>query len=172
MQVDQAAVRQFVRTCGVRHMRHLAWGKASTKDLTMSWVLLAAVLFVPALVFSALWSLLPGADEPPRWRVVLADRLEGWAHRLRPVRPVPPNPFDALRVQERLGAVADHVRELELDPHTFARAERIIASQLAYDQLLAEACRLAGVEVLPRPKGDPAERFREEVELAARGWTW
>ncbi|AEE47814.1 hypothetical protein [Cellulomonas fimi] len=138
----------------------------------MSWVLLLAVLFVPALVFSLLWALLPGADEPPRWRVAVADRLERLAHRIRPERPQPPDPFDALRVQERLGAVADHVRSLELDPRTFARAERIIASQLAYDQLLAEACRLAGVEVLPRPKGDPAERFREEVELAARGWTW
>ncbi|GCE76139.1 hypothetical protein [Cellulomonas biazotea] len=138
----------------------------------MSWVLLAGVFLVPALVFSAFWSLFPGVDEPPRWRVVLADRLEAWAHHLRPERRRPPDPFDALRVQERLGAVADHVRSLELDPRTFARAERIIASQLAYDQLLAEACQLAGIEVQPRPKGDPAERFREEVELASRGWTW
>ena len=75
-------------------------------------------------------------------------------------------------MQERLGVVADHVRSLELDPRTFARAERIIASQLAYDQLLVEACQLAGVEVQPAAKGDPAERFREEVELASRGWAW
>jgi len=26
--------------------------------------------------------------------------------------------------------------------------------------------------VLPRAKGDPQERFREEVELASRGWSW
>ncbi|WP_449385996.1 hypothetical protein [Cellulomonas soli] len=44
--------------------------------------------------------------------------------------------------------------------------------RLAYDELLAEACRLAGVEVGPHAKGDPAERFREEVELASRGWAW
>ena len=100
------------------------------------------------------------------------DRLEHLAARIRPPRPPEYDPFTTLRVQERLGVVADHVRSLELDPRTFARAERIIASQLAYDQLLVEACKLAGVEVQPSAKGDPAERFREEVELASRGWTW
>jgi hypothetical protein len=138
----------------------------------MSWLLLAAVFFIPALVFGAIWQLFPSPDEPPRWRTWLARRLERIAARLR--RPKVPeyDPFLALRVQERLGVVADHVRSLELDLHTFARAERIIASQLAYDQLLAEACHLAGVEVQVVAKGDPAERFREEVELASRGWAW
>ncbi|MBO9553633.1 hypothetical protein [Cellulomonas sp.] len=138
----------------------------------MGWLLLLVVLFAPALVFSALWALFPSADEPPRWRVALAVRLEQLAGRLRHRKPPEYDPFATLRVQERLGVVADHVRALELDPRTFARAERIIASQLAYDQLLAEACQLAGVEVEQRAKGDPAERFREEVELASRGWTW
>ena len=138
----------------------------------MSWLLLVAVFFIPALVFGAIWQLLPSPDEPPRWRTWSATRLERLAARLR--RPKPPefDPFLALRVQERLGVVADHVRSLELDLHTFARAERIIASQLAYDQLLAEACHLAGVEVQVVAKGDPSERFREEVELASRGWAW
>jgi len=138
----------------------------------MGWLLLLVVLFAPALVFSALWAVFPSADEPPRWRVALAVRLEHLAGRLRRHKPPVYDPFATLRVQERLGVVADHVRALELDPRTFARAERIIASQLAYDQLLAEACHLAGVEVEQRAKGDPAERFREEVELASRGWTW
>jgi len=138
----------------------------------MAWLLLLVVLFAPALVFSALWALFPTADEPSRLRVALAARLEGWARHLRRQKPPEYDPFATLRVQERLGVVADHVRALELDPKTFARAERIIASQLAYDQLLAEACHLAGVEVEARAKGDPAERFREEVELASRGWTW
>jgi len=138
----------------------------------MSWVMLAAVMFVPALVFGAIWQLFPSPDEPPRWRTFLATRLEHLAARIRPPRPPAPDPFDTLRVQERLGVVADHVRTLELNTRTFARAERIIASQLAYDQLLVEACQLAGVEVQPAAKGDPAERFREEVELASRGWAW
>jgi hypothetical protein len=75
-------------------------------------------------------------------------------------------------VQTRLAIVAEHIRHLEEDRHAWARAERIIAAQLAYDALLAQACRMAGVEVLPRAKGDPWERLREEVELIARGWTW
>lgn len=82
------------------------------------------------------------------------------------------DPFDALLVQTRLTIVAEHLRRLEDDPRAWARAERIIAGQLAYDALLAQACGLAGVEVLPRAKGDPWERLREEVELTARGWTW
>ena len=138
----------------------------------MSWVMLATVFFLPALVFGAVWQLFPSPDEPPRWRTFLATRLERLAARLRRPRPPVFDPFEVLRVQERLSVVADHVRSLELDPHSFARAERIIASQLAYDQLLAEACTLAGVEVQVVAKGDPAERFREEVELASRGWAW
>ena len=138
----------------------------------MGWVMLAAVMFVPALVFGAIWQLFPSPDEPPRWRTFLAVRLERLADRIRPTRPAEYDPFTTLRVQARLGIVADHVRSLEVDTHTFARAERIIASQLAYDQLLVEACQLAGVEVQPAAKGDAAERFREEVELASRGWAW
>jgi hypothetical protein len=95
----------------------------------------------------------------------------GLLHR-RPATPPLPDPFDALQVQTRLAIVAEHIRHLEEDRHAWARAERIIAAQLAYDALLAQACRMAGVEVLPRAKGDPWERLREEVELIARGWTW
>ena len=138
----------------------------------MTLVLLAFLCLVPALVFRLVWMLVATPDEQPRWRRALAQRLDRLAARVRRERPPVYDPFMTLRVQERLTVVADHVRSLELDPHTFARAERIIASQLAYDQLLAEACKLAGVEVEVVAKGDPAERFREEVELASRGWAW
>ncbi|MGN8244467.1 hypothetical protein ACTHAM_001370 [Cellulomonas soli] len=138
----------------------------------MMWVALLLTFLVPALVMVLFCSLLPGADETPRWRTALAAHLDRLARRLRRERPPTFDPFLALHVQERLGAVAEHVQELERDPHTWALAERVIASQLAYDELLAQACRLAGVEVQPHAKGDPAERFREEVELASRGWAW
>lgn len=137
----------------------------------MTWQLLV-VFLGPAMLFGAVMAVFPSPDEPAPWRLRLARRLEGVADRLRRHDPGPPDPFVALRLQTRLGVVADHARALEGEPRTFALAERVIATQLAYDQLLAEACRLAGVEVLPRAKGDPQERFREEVELAARGWTW
>jgi len=137
----------------------------------MTWLFLI-MLLVPGLLFALLGALLAEPDDAPRWRIALARRLERLARRLRREHDYVPDPFATLRVQERLGAVAHHVQALEYDPHTFALAERIIASQLAYDQLLAEACALAGVEVLPRAKGDPQERFREEVELTSRGWSW
>ena len=141
------------------------------------WLLLWLVL--PALTFAVVLRLIPGAESSPRRsaarerrRARVAGALDRVAARVRHGAPPPPDPFDALHVQVRLGIVADHLRRLEEDAHAWARAERIIASQLAYDALLAEACRLAGVEVLPRAKGDPWERMREEVELASRGWTW
>lgn len=138
----------------------------------MTIVLLVFLFFVPALVFRLAWSLVATPDRAPRWQRAVARWLERLAARLRHERPPAYDPFTALRVQTRLSKVADHICELEEDPRTFARAERLIASQLAYDQLLAEACKLAGVEVEPHPKGDGAERFREEVELASRGWAW
>ncbi|MBO3095213.1 hypothetical protein [Cellulomonas dongxiuzhuiae] len=138
----------------------------------MTWALLLITSVAPTALLCAVWALIPSPEEPPRWRVALADALEAVAHRLRHRHVEPYDPFRTLAVQERLGAVADHVRHLEGDERLFARAERIIASQLAYDQLLAEACRMAGVEVRPAAAGDAQERFREEVELAARGWTW
>jgi hypothetical protein len=137
----------------------------------MVWLLLV-LLMTPGLVFALALAAFDTPDETPQWRLAVARHLEHLAHRLRRDHPSAPDPFDALRVQTRLGAVADHVHSLEMAPHTFALAERLIASQLAYDQLLAEACGLAGVEVLPRAKGDPQERFREEVELTSRGWSW
>ncbi len=136
-------------------------------------------LALPALTFTAVLSLLPGETSSRRRSVLsgvrnrIAGLLDRVAAHVRHGRHVPPpDPFDALHVQMRLRIVADHLQRLEADRHAWARAERIIASQLAYDALLADACRLAGVEVLPRAKGDPWERMREEVELAARGWTW
>jgi hypothetical protein len=135
-------------------------------------LLLLVMCVAPAAILGAIWAFYPSPHERPRWRVRLAQRLERFADHLRRGHPRPPDPFRTLTLQTRLGAVADHARALEQEPKTFALAERLIATQLAYDQLLAEACGLAGVEVLPRAKGDPQERFREEVELASRGWSW
>ena len=138
----------------------------------MTWVLLLAISLLPALLFGFLLSLFPGEEDAPRWRVHLAGWLRSWADRLHRPQPEVVDPFAALWVQERLGTVAGHVRRLEGDTHCFARAERIIAAQLAYDDLLRAACGLAGVEVQQAAMGDPAERFRREVELTSRGWSW
>ena len=148
---------------------------------TLVWMVL------PAVVYGSLASAFL-EPEAPRWQVRLARSLRrvgrllrrpfrGWSRR-RPSRHTSaPDPFAALSVQVRLGLVADQLRALEADQHAWARGKRLQATQAAYDDLLAEACRLAGVDVAgPAYPGaltaSEPERFREEMELAARGWSW
>ena len=60
-----------------------------------------------------------------------------------------PDPFDVLEMQNRLTAVVAELRVLqseEADRTYYARAHRIRTRRSAYDQLLAEACRMAGIE--------------------------
>ena len=90
-------------------------------------------------------------------------------------RDVEGDPLDTLILQIRLGQVARELQSLA-DSHGFATAHHTRAAQAAYDALLAEACRAAGLEVeAPRRATDrttDAERLREELELASRGWSW
>lgn len=81
-----------------------------------------------------------------------------------------PDPFEALGIQMRLAAVSEQLRAIDTDERMFARGRRRIAYQAAYDALLADACRLAGIEIVDEV--DDAERLREELELASRGWSW
>lgn len=71
----------------------------------------------------------------------------------------------------RLSELSRQIQELEDDPHVFAKAQRLRATRAAYDDLLVEACRLAGVAVGDGPRG-MQERWRSEVELSSRGWSW
>lgn len=123
-------------------------------------LLLASTAAVPLLVGSR------------RLRVLLAAQLERLARRVRPPQEPAPDPFAVLRVQTRLGALADEVRTLQDDVQVYAKAHRLRATRAAYDDLLEEACRLAGVPVDPATPRGEGERMREEVELAARGWSW
>lgn len=88
-----------------------------------------------------------------------------------------PDPLATLRLQVRLGELARQLRDVEQDPQVYARAHHWLATQGAYDALLREACRLAGVPVDDRPlrageHSAAAERLRIELELAERGWSW
>ncbi|WP_235915442.1 hypothetical protein [Puerhibacterium puerhi] len=88
-----------------------------------------------------------------------------------------PDPLTTLRLQVRLGELARQLRDVEQDPAVYARAHHWHATQGAYDALLREACRMAGVPVDDRPlradeRTAAAERLRIELELAARGWSW
>ncbi|HEY8719794.1 hypothetical protein [Pengzhenrongella sp.] len=112
----------------------------------------------------------PPADRSPRRAPPLLRLRRPGSRRWR--RKGELNPFEVLRVQTRLGIVADEVRMLERDQNVYARAHHLEATQKAYDALLAEACILAGVATDPAARGDEQERFREEVELTSRGWSW
>ena len=87
------------------------------------------------------------------------------------------DPLLTLTVQVRLGELARELRAIEDDPQVYARAHHARAAQGAYDALLREACRLAGLSVVDLPmradeRAESAERLREELELSARGWSW
>jgi hypothetical protein len=133
----------------------------------MAWllVLVAAVVFATLLL-----SVLPHAPSPMRRRLV---RMWDQAvTRVRHHEPPVPDPFEALRLQSRLSALAGEIREIEGNPHVFAKMHRLVALRAAYDDLLEEACRLAGVPPgLGEARGDDL-RWHEEQELAARGWSW
>ena len=145
------------------------------------------VAFLALAVAVAAFLPVPGAgysdSRRARLRRAAARRIASAAQRLRPRRRVhqpPPDPFQALELQYRLGVVAEQVRSLHEDDDctVYAKAHRLEATQAAYDGLLQEACKLAGVNVtIPTQSTrvqrlSESERLREEVELAARGWSW
>jgi hypothetical protein len=144
------------------------------EDQRMQWVLL---FMIPAVVFMIFGLISPRVGPPPRWRVrlgTLAGRLAA-PLRTRIARRRPPpvaDPFEVLRLQMRLGVLADQVRALEGDAQIYAKAHRLRATRAAYDDLLGEACLLAGVKPVPETRRSEEERLREEVELASRGWSW
>ena len=112
--------------------------------------------------------------------------LRGLAAPFAAVPPAPePDPFEALRLQLRLHALADEINRLHWDESIFARAARLEASAAAYDDLLGSACRLAGVPetgesachtgfATPPPQRLAGRdlRARRELLLAERGWSW
>lgn len=80
------------------------------------------------------------------------------------------DPFASLGIQWRLRRVAAEIRHLEQDDGRWARVHHLRAAELAYDDLLAEACRLAGIPVPDAPR--PVRRLIMEGDLRTRGWTW
>jgi predicted nucleic acid-binding protein len=89
------------------------------------------------------------------------------------------NPLRTLELQLRLADVAEEIRRLE-NGDGFAKAHHLRAAQAAYDALLAEACRRAGVGaelsgVASTTRSKPATedtRFGMELALCSRGWSW
>ncbi|MGH3507563.1 MAG: hypothetical protein ACRDO2_10215 [Nocardioidaceae bacterium] len=109
------------------------------------------------------------------WWSRLARVIQGLGRRTVRRPPALPDPFEVLRVQHQLGELSSQIRRLEGDPRAYARVHRLEAVQAAYDDLLREGCRLAGV---PGDAGDAdapdaeSRRWHEEQALAERGWSW
>jgi len=142
----------------------------------MSWLLM--IWCATACTAAAVWWSLRRAGRPPRVRetrrpAVRREPGRGVGRRRAPA----PDPLETLALQLRLSELAAEMRRIEADPGLYARAHHYLALQGAYDALLREACRLTGLPVEDAPlragfrTGDD-ERFREELELSARGWSW
>jgi hypothetical protein len=131
---------------------------------------LVALTIVVLLFWALSACLLPHPVSGRRRRL---DRI--WSRVVRLVehrKSAAPDPFDTLRVQIRLGELADKIRRLEATPRVYARAHRLTALQTAYDDLLHEACRLAGASTQEADEPGEERRWHEEQELATRGWSW
>ncbi len=140
----------------------------------MHWFLL---FLLPSAAFGLLAVALPGVGPTPRWRVALRGWRDRTTRRLRGDAAC--DPFEVLHLQTRLAAVAQEVRLLTADSGAYARAHRLRAALAAYDDLLAEACRVAGVPQEPAAaaqdvseEGRARQRLRVEMELSARSWHW
>lgn len=91
-----------------------------------------------------------------------------------PVAAAPADPFRTLALQYRLGALARELDGLAVDDgRVFARGVRLTAVSAAYDDVLADACRLAGIP-LQRDGRSRREvrRLTAETALRSAGWTW
>jgi hypothetical protein len=81
------------------------------------------------------------------------------------------DPFAVLELQMSLSRLDAEIRAIRADDVGFARAHHLRAAMIAYDGLLAEACRLAEIAIEGVPR-DAVSRLSAEAELQARGWTW
>jgi hypothetical protein len=94
-----------------------------------------------------------------------------WLRILRPRRPHG-DPFETLEVQLALTRLDQEIKDLRYGRRDdFAGAHHLRAAMKAYDHVLDDACRLAGVGSLPGG-GTSIRRMLAEAELQARGWDW
>ena len=131
----------------------------------MEWLISLGVFLGLCALLNAL---LPHPPSRRRLPTPIQRLTERFRRRTDPVA----DPFDTLWLQTRLGHLAGEIRRIETAPRVYARAHRLMAAEAAYDDLLDEACRLAGVREEPDLKRGEEKRWLEEQELASRGWSW
>lgn len=119
----------------------------------------------------------------PTWLTALVDRR-------RRSRARRADPFDALEVQLSLARLEGEIERLRAyGGRDFAQAHHLRAAILAYEQLLTQACRMAGIDPptvdrvqdatgterngqRPEDPGSEVERVLAVAALDARGWRW
>ncbi|HEU0212724.1 MAG TPA: hypothetical protein VFR13_01475 [Jiangellaceae bacterium] len=84
--------------------------------------------------------------------------------------PSQPDPFETLGIQLRLARLTAEIRRLEQNDGRWARVHHLRAAQAAYDDVLAEACRLLAIPL--QDAVAPVRRLLAETELRSRGWSW
>lgn len=118
----------------------------------------------------------------PTWLTVLGVRQRRWRAR--------PDPFAALEVQLSLARLEREIERLKgYGGRDFAQAHHLRAAILAYEQLLTQACRMAGIDPptadriqdatgterngrRPEDPGSEVARVLAVTALDARGWRW
>ena len=130
-------------------------------------VMLVIMTLALGLALLLLGALVRPKPERRRWRLA---HLAAGRTGARGSAPPGPDPFEALRIQSRLGVLARELQQLPM--HEAAAAHRLAAVRGAYDDLLAEACELAQVPPPAAGTAGAARRRYEEQQLAERGWSW
>jgi len=133
----------------------------------MEW---AALLVAFVLMCALLSQVSP--RPPSRWRRHLQALAKRLVPRVGRRSVAEADPFETLRLQTRLGHLADEIRRIEATPRVYAKAHRLVALETAYDDLLDEACRLAGVPAEADLERGEQKRWQDEQALATRGWSW
>lgn len=119
----------------------------------------------------------------PTWLTAFGVRQRRWRARSA-------DPFDALEVQLSLARLEREIERLRgHGGRDFAQAHHLRAAMLAYDQLLTQACRLAGIDPptadrhqdatgterngqRPEDPGSEVERVLAVAALTAHNWRW
>jgi len=135
-------------------------------DLLVYVMVALALAVVVDLVYAvSYWGLTGNATFPIRG---LAARVDDWRDRRRPA----PEPPATEQLSKDLRRLADE-RERVLNSDLPAKGARLIAYTEAYDGVLVQACKAAG---LTPPSGRPplrdAERTQVETALRAAGVGW
>lgn len=126
-------------------------------DRVLAWQLAAMWFFVAAFALAGVVAVVAAVVQRRR-----AERR----HREREE-----DPLTTLQLQLRLGQIAREIRALAGDDTRFAGAHHSRAAQAAYDELLREACRRAGIGD-DKPIVTESDRLLLELELSSRGWSW